>query len=519
MYDMKLTGLSHRLTSIKYRVDGDIDFHDPAKPSTTSCPFLPGQIVNVLDVPTLAVAMNDINRRESNLLESAVYTMNPQDRYLKPRPAKRRQAIPPLTCPSTARAATGKNRFKLFGASSRDTPLPMPKANEASPMASSWKFWKRRPEASPSPARSSLLAKFQRHRVIQPEALARNQDFSRQVKTSKEVSTALSIPRCVPNYKAASTNDLSRVDGLALQRPGFKRGPGLVTKAHPGSKSSFLDVGATSASKEPRHQFRGSYHGHASVTLEDLRQDILAEASSSCDLGPLEPPRIRNSFANEGYAGVQSMSSKGAMASSSSLLSGPPTLSGLENNSKHDDGLVSLEDEKTEGDRSLDHHGPQRKRSFPGSVSSSYCTSENFSPGLTSTNNLSDAISHHRLSQPETPSASEYGGDLIEASTTILASQMPRIQVRDDEAEISGLSGIGSSSVVALHDQTFHGFVGYNLPEPDQGSTSTLKRPPNNSFNSSKHDQVHSWNDGSKHRMTALETLITDLGYLGKAIN
>ena len=461
--------------------------------------------------------MDDVNRRELDWLESAVYTMDPHDKYVKPRPAGRREDMPPLTCPSTPKAATGKNRFKLFGATGRDTPLPTPKVREASVQANSWKFWKRGPDASPSPARGSLLAKFQRNRGIPSGPLAGSQDFSRQVKTSKEASTAPSKPFYVRNNKAASTNDLSRMDGLASRRPGFKCGSGPVTPAPPGSKSSFLDVVASSARKEARHNHRGSYN--ASVTLEDLRQDIMAEASASCKFGPLEPPRIRNSFANEGCAGPKARGLKGTMAGSSSLLNATQTLDGPQNNSKDIGGTVCFEDEGMEDGQLFHDRGLRRKQSFTGSVSLSYRTSKNFSPGLASNNNMSDVMSHHRLSQPETPSASDYGGDFIDASTTKSASQMHSIQVCDDETGISGLPAMGSSSSVALQGEPFRGFVGYNLPESDQGSTPTLKRLPNKSFSSSKHNQIHSWNDGSEHRMTALETLITDLGYLGKLIN
>lgn len=461
--------------------------------------------------------MNDINRRESDFLESAVYTMDPKDKYIKPRPVGRREDMPPLTCPSTPKASTGRNRFKLFGATGRDTPLPTPKVHETSVQANSWKFWKRRPEASPPPVRSSLLAKFQRSRGAPSEALAGSQDCRRQVKTSKEASTAQSKPFYVRNNKAASTNDLSGMDGLSLRRLAFKCGPGPVTPVHLGSNASSLDAVASSLRKEPRHHRRGSYN--ASVTLEDLRQDILAEASASCDFGPLEPPRMRNSFANEVCPEPEPTALKGAMASSNSLPSATQTFNEPANNSKAIGGTVSFEDEDIqEGHLFLDR-GLRRKQSLTGSISLSYRTSENFSPGLASTNNMSDVMSHHRLSQPETPSVSDYGGDFNDALTTRLASQMQRIQVCDDEAGIPGLAGIGSSSAVALQDETFRGFVGYNLPEPDQGSTPTLKKLPNKSFGSSKHDQVHSWNDGSEHRMTALETLITDLGYLGKVIN
>ena len=36
-----------------YRLDDDIEFHNSAEPSTTQCPMLPGQLVNVLDMPVV----------------------------------------------------------------------------------------------------------------------------------------------------------------------------------------------------------------------------------------------------------------------------------------------------------------------------------------------------------------------------------------------------------------------------------------------------------------------------------
>ncbi|KAI5289847.1 hypothetical protein KEM54_003083 [Ascosphaera aggregata] len=45
-----------------YVLDGDIDFHNPQEPSTVSCPLLPGQRINVLDVPILLPAAPDDQR-------------------------------------------------------------------------------------------------------------------------------------------------------------------------------------------------------------------------------------------------------------------------------------------------------------------------------------------------------------------------------------------------------------------------------------------------------------------------
>ncbi|ERF72168.1 hypothetical protein EPUS_02959 [Endocarpon pusillum Z07020] len=71
-----------------YQLDNDIEFHNPAEPSTTACPMLPGQPVNVLDVP---MHFSTGHRRHRNAsvssTSSELMTMNPEDRYLNPRPA------------------------------------------------------------------------------------------------------------------------------------------------------------------------------------------------------------------------------------------------------------------------------------------------------------------------------------------------------------------------------------------------------------------------------------------------
>lgn len=503
------------LISIKYRIDGDIDFHDAANPSTTACPFLPGQVVNVLDVPALPLPTDDLSRRALDRMESAMYTMNPRDKYLKPRPVIHREGSSPLSCPTALAAATGKDRKKPFGAPYGNSPLPAPTASKANAHSNSWKFWKRRPEACTPPAKSSIFAKFQRVRGAQSEALTGSQSSRRRVKTSKEESTVPSKSFYVPSHKAASTNDLSRMDGSMLQRPGFKRGPGQGTLAQSWSNSSLLEVDGLSK-EGSRRQFQGSHD--APVTLEDLRREILAEASVSNETRPLEPPRVPNSFADEGCVEVQSRSPTGTVASANSILGAPRISSLPQDHPEPLDNVASPED--LDKGQCLHHDELRRKQSPTDSISLSYRTSENFSPGLVPISNTTDVMSHHRLSQPETPSTSANGGDFVDALTS-LKSQMHGIQVRDDEEVIPDMQEMENNPAATLYDAAYHGFSGYNLPQPDQESTRTLKRLPSNPFMDSrtKHDQVHSWNDGSEDRMTALETLVNELGYLGELIN
>lgn len=71
-----------------YQLNNDVDYHNPAEPSTTSCPMLPGQVVNVLNVPVHFSSGHHKHRNATvSSTSSQLWTMNPQDKYLNPRPA------------------------------------------------------------------------------------------------------------------------------------------------------------------------------------------------------------------------------------------------------------------------------------------------------------------------------------------------------------------------------------------------------------------------------------------------
>lgn len=64
----------------QYEVDGDKECHNPSQPSTTLCPLLPGQAVNLLDVPMEKPSY------DSSTEGPSTFTRNPKDRYLTPVP-------------------------------------------------------------------------------------------------------------------------------------------------------------------------------------------------------------------------------------------------------------------------------------------------------------------------------------------------------------------------------------------------------------------------------------------------
>ncbi|KAF2671387.1 hypothetical protein BT63DRAFT_412424 [Microthyrium microscopicum] len=69
-----------------YRIDGHEEYYDPSQPSTSSCPLLPGQYLNVLDVPWEKRFVSR-SRSSSVALVTEFHTLNPDFRYRNPRPA------------------------------------------------------------------------------------------------------------------------------------------------------------------------------------------------------------------------------------------------------------------------------------------------------------------------------------------------------------------------------------------------------------------------------------------------
>ena len=160
-----------------------------------------------------------------------------------------------------------------------------------------------------------------------------------------------------------------------------------------------------------------------------------------------------------------------------------------------------------------------------GSDSSSYTTSNLFSPGLAPGSVYTDGMSPYHLAQPDTPSVSEFGGDFLE--TRLVSDSEPNVTL----PTVRGTKDVrieSASNLFHIDYPELEGFQGYGLSEAEQASALTLRRFPSNTLESSgggsafgnqgSKDLVHSWNDGSEHRITALEELVDDLGYLGELI-
>ncbi|KIW43831.1 uncharacterized protein PV06_04893 [Exophiala oligosperma] len=78
-----------------YKLDDDIEFHNSAEHSTTACPLLPGQLVNVLNVP-LAMSSSRPRNDSVSSTSSEFRTMDPSDKFMNPRPVPAKPSLPRL---------------------------------------------------------------------------------------------------------------------------------------------------------------------------------------------------------------------------------------------------------------------------------------------------------------------------------------------------------------------------------------------------------------------------------------
>ncbi|KKZ62465.1 hypothetical protein EMCG_03128 [[Emmonsia] crescens] len=94
-----------------YQLDNEVDFFNEAEPVTTSCPFLPGQPLNVLNVPIhLPSSQTHLRRGASPSSQISNHgTMNPADKYMNPR-VPPRPILPRLT---TSPAMFMRNDYAL----------------------------------------------------------------------------------------------------------------------------------------------------------------------------------------------------------------------------------------------------------------------------------------------------------------------------------------------------------------------------------------------------------------------
>ncbi|KAI3401299.1 hypothetical protein diail_12005 [Diaporthe ilicicola] len=130
IYDGERPGSSRRNGGLKmghpyyyyYELDGSIETHDPSRPCTSTCPYLPGQTVNMMWVPA-----EKSDRKRSASLSSVrredFKTMSPQDKYSTPRPVPcAPELLNPAYRPATSQVPVRTLKHKRSDRSISPTP-------------------------------------------------------------------------------------------------------------------------------------------------------------------------------------------------------------------------------------------------------------------------------------------------------------------------------------------------------------------------------------------------------------
>ncbi|KAI9673779.1 MAG: hypothetical protein M1829_004016 [Trizodia sp. TS-e1964] len=120
-----------------YQLDGEIETYNTTQPSTSACPLLPGQPVNILDVPFEMRSSQGRGRSESadaiSTCEMAC-TMNPDDKYLTPRPAPTPSILRLATSPAVLHPVQSRSNLS----SSPSTSSPSAGASASSTSSNSF---------------------------------------------------------------------------------------------------------------------------------------------------------------------------------------------------------------------------------------------------------------------------------------------------------------------------------------------------------------------------------------------
>lgn len=443
-----------------------------------------------------------------------MYTLDPEAKYIKPRPFVHRTPLySSLTDIDIASAAA------LPGEALQSTVTASHKKNNSSAVyrqsarSSSSALSAQKPQSSGSPTKRMLLAAFCKMRVTRSAGFTIRSDSEREQRDHP--------PILEQSISEAHYTQITKL------------GP---TEYDADVSAAKFPVASTT--QDPRPSFSGQHDGKPVLPILD-RLPSNEQLSSLCLERPddqaalsvateknfrssnlpysnsLDPVREDDSVFEELPINKERLSLVSATIESASIL-----------NSWQTDTVTAQVSPGVNHESHLPfdeiYDGAQ---SCSGSDSPSYTTSNFFSPGLAPGSVNTDGMSPYHLSQPDTPSISEFGGDLLE--TTLVSNREPYVTLPN----FHGPKNLRIGSTANLHDTEYpelEGFQGYRLSETEQASALTLRKFPSIALESrggdapfgkqASKDLVHFWNDGSGHRITALEELVDDLGYLGELI-
>jgi len=502
---------------------------------TRSCPLLPGQTMNVLDVPVQAnlVAGRNVS---STSIDSLVFTLDPKDKYLPP--DVRRAATTSAIKQRKARMSAVPKVVHRAASTPLQSGSP-PKTSTSSRAGQS--ILKRQ---------RSLMSVFQRMR--QTKSAGSNTKSSltwpRRILSRTGQSPKVEVEQDIPEVPKLPTQicgvplivkDLELE--LPIQLPSITQITGGASQAATGATEESVIVPWPQESTPLGHYQPGFPYVQDSHRDGKPRSVVGSSEPSfeSRSSTPLEYLIAHNSYFAEFCAVVRndvplSMQEHAVGRSpvedyaDHMIPIKPPA------DQQAPAGGPIYEPRRVEEQQQLEDRSYATTCACPESSTFSYALSEGLSPDLASNTTCSSSISPLPLSQPETPTMSDFEDDYdrdflqlqrySESSAPLtLGDAMVKLPELNAPMPPSRAPPPPPPNARPMTPRSaLSSFQGYTLPQDDYKSVMTIRKLPSTTFpiadarsqsssQSSKQDLVHSWNDGS-------EQLLDDLGYLGELI-
>ena len=524
---------------MQYRFNGDVDHHDPAKPSTTLCPSLPGQTVNILEMPVQADEQELLTPNGSTTsLDSFVFTLDPKDKYL---PLGVRRAA--TTSAIKKRKA---RRHDTAGIDANCWPKQRGRAEVQVQTTSSTEV-----EGSPSPRQRSVHSIF--HKLRRIKSAESNLKSTSALRTGTSWSRKL-LSRTGQSRKGKAADDdvpviprlPTNVLSIAPIKP-LRRSPSpMQASAAPRLPDEFSATGIISPGQAisiPSPEQPSVDHLRSELTpspAEDYgpdRRPKSSRGSNGSRLGSFFFPRELNQMPDTCSYDVESTGKSNLEPGHFKLEL--PRIPDIENETtgsvarQSKNGAGSVDTPISQQDST--HDAEDSSCLYAESPSFSYATSDVFSPCVGTNTTASGNMSPIQLSQPDTPQLSDFNDDAVawrqgsdpDIESAYSIHQADQLWGRPPSTAPPPPPISRGNEPSALWPG-LGGFQGYSLPLHDQASAVTIKKLPSLDFKSGDHvsegrtsnqHQIQSWDDGSGHRMSALKGLVDDLGYLGGFIN
>lgn len=545
-----------------YELNDDIEFHNSAEPSTTACPLLPGQLVNVLHVPFHLSGSGRGRNASVSSTSSDIRTMDPDTKFLNPRPAPpprlpRLKTSPPL--PQCSDAFESSSTLSPFSTESESSARA-----QSQPSSATSQRKLRLPRTprldggsrSTSPTKPGFLAALKQ--ITGRGVDVERPDERSRIATARYVGDHLSRPQSrtsggrVNKFPSTSRSGSRDRSPSSLVRLRSEPGSLLPPSSHYSDSLADIEDGPLSQSFQAHRRHRSRSRDpsplRTSLTLE--RDERLEDGMDAFRPAPLATLRETPSQQNSPVWPSTATTEKPDQNKRLPTLPNSPS-------SAYEDSMHTTSSSKSIDEEALRSHfsaftistasgeSPSSMQTIEGFESSEYGSttsplsetwlardsqrSPTFSEAATALHSFV-TTPRHLSSMPQTPTTEEHDEPFSDLTALPSEQSSSTISSNDSEqpqspAKLPGL-GIGSTETLHQSDKRQAGLFQYKLPNFDESPVDSKQgdspRESNRPAGYSpvavrRQNSISETNTALSHSAT-MQQLLDDLSYLGNMI-